>query len=98
MKFCPECGSDLNGKKICEQCTFNIETFKREVTEPIQDHGPFNVIWPEDTTPKRGMLEDPDFIQNQPIDMFCPMCGAPMINNKTECPKCKYKKKIKKSE
>ena len=26
MKFCPECGSDLNGKIICDSCGYDLET------------------------------------------------------------------------
>lgn len=97
MSFCPECGTVLHGEKICPMCTYNFETNKREVTEPPQEHNSVNIAWPQDTSPRFGML-DPMYMPDQPIDMFCPECGTPLIKNKTVCPNCKYKKEIKKEK
>jgi len=96
MKFCPECGSELNGKIICEKCTYNLETQEFEIKEEY--HQPMNIYISVDTTPKFGLMDVGPCTINQSPEMFCPECGTPLINKFTECPNCNFKREIKNSE
>jgi rubrerythrin len=39
MKFCPECGSDLNGKTKCDTCGYDSVTGEMPKTEPMPNNG-----------------------------------------------------------
>ena len=47
MKFCPECGSKLNGEKVCPMCTYDIEKQERENKEEIKRYQTDNNLFKE---------------------------------------------------
>lgn len=77
MKFCPECGQDLNEQGTCDYCGFP------EVKEEEQTNQPIGVF--DDSGPKFGLLDDFTFeriLESNKGKLFDPKTGKEITNMK----------------
>lgn len=81
MKFCPECGSDLNEDGICDYCTNR----KAQDEENYEKQKSIKTII--DPTPRFGALsnlETERILESMKKNKYCPNCGRE-LDKHLEC-------------